>query len=210
MAQSLAERSTKLLLYEDLISLQQLLDQIKNSSTDVSYGFITDNQNNVIVHTFGSSFPVELLSANKLKEGESYHFQIISNEHNSLYRDVIVPIMDGKLGFFRLGISEKTLAGITNKVVIILTGMVLVFLVIGIFGAIIFAYWITNPISKITEAFETIDLNEEFEPLKIKTKDEINILANKFNEMAFRLQRAHSDLQKAQPSAQKNKAYLGM
>jgi two-component system NtrC family sensor kinase len=108
--------------------------------------------------------------------------------------------MDGKLGFLRLGIAEKNLFQTTNRVVLILTGMVLVFLVVGIVGAVLFAYWITKPISKITNAFETINLNEKFEPLEIKTKDEINILANKFNEMAFRLQRAHSDLQKAQKS----------
>ncbi len=198
LAQSLAERSTKLLLYEDFISLQQLLNQTKESDADVSYGFITDNQNNVITHTFGSVFPVELLGSNEIKKGESYHFQVISDEHNNLYQDVIVPILDGELGFLRLGIAEKNLVASTNKVVIFLTGMVLIFLVVGIAGAVLFAYWITNPISKITRAFETIDLNEEFEPLKIETKDEINILANKFNEMAFRLQSAHSDLQKAQ------------
>lgn len=198
LAQSLAERSTKLLLYEDLISLQLLLDQIRQSNTDVSYGFITDNQNNVVVHTFGFDFPMELLNANNLKKGESYHFQIISDEHNNRYQDIIVPILEGEIGFLRLGIAEKNLVATTNKVVIILTGMVLLFLVVGIIGAVIFAYWITNPISKIIKAFETINLNEEIKPLRIKTKDEINILANKFNEMAFRLQTAHLDLKKAQ------------
>jgi len=198
LAQSLAERSTKLLLYEDLISLQLLLDQIRQSNTDVSYGFIIDNQNNVVVHTFGFDFPMELLNANNLKKGESYHFQIISDEHNTRYQDIIVPILEGEIGFLRLGIAEKNLVATTNKVVIILTGMVLLFLVVGIIGAVIFAYWITNPISKITKAFETINLNEEIKPLRIKTKDEINILANKFNEMTLRLQKAHLDLKKAQ------------
>lgn len=200
LAESTAERSTKLLLYEDLISLQQLLDQIKGGNTDVSYAFITNSQNNLVAHTFGSAFPVELLNVNELKKGEFSHFQLISDENNNLYQDVVVPIMDGKLGYLRLGIAEKDLFRTTNRVVIILTGMVLVFLVVGIVGAVLFAYWITNPISKITKAFETINLNEKFEPLEIKTKDEINILSNKFNEMAFRLQRAHSDLQKAQKS----------
>ena len=109
-----------------------------------------------------------------------------------------MPILEGKIGFLRLGIAEKNLVATTNKVVFILTGMVLLFLVVGIIGAVIFAHWITNPISKITKAFETINLDEEIKPLEIKTKDEINILANKFNEMASRLQTAHSDLKKAQ------------
>lgn len=200
LAQNLVERSTRLLLYEDLISLQQLLDLTKESDIDVSYAFILNSNKDVIAHTFGSGFPIELLRANELKSEESYHFQLIKDENNNLYRDVIVSILDGKLGFLRLGIEEKNLVATTNKVVIILTGMVLVFLVIGICGAIIYAYWITNPISKITNAFETIDLNEKFEPINIKTKDEINILANKFNEMTLRLQKAHSDLKEAQQS----------
>jgi two-component system NtrC family sensor kinase len=110
----------------------------------------------------------------------------------------MVPILDRELGYFRLGITEKDLAAITNKVTFIITGMVLGFLIIGICGAFVFSYWITNPISKIVYAFESINLNEKFEPLRVQTKDEINDLANKFNEMAFRLQKTHADLNKAQ------------
>lgn len=198
LAQNLADRSTQLLLYEDFISLQQLFDQTIERNKDVSYGFITDVRNQPTVHTFEASFPVELLNAHRLEEGQPFHFQMILDENGRLLRDVLVPILDGKLGHLRLGISEKSLSATTNRVVIILTGMVLAFLVVGIAGAVVFANWITNPITRITKAFETIDLNKEFEPIKIQTRDEIDVLANKFNEMAVRLQKAHSDLKKAQ------------
>ncbi|MFQ6109966.1 MAG: ATP-binding protein, partial [Candidatus Aminicenantales bacterium] len=200
LAKGLAERSVKWLLHEDFISLQQVLDQTKDSNMDISYGFITDSEGRITAHTFGSTFPVELIRANQLKEGESHHIQIIQDENGHLYRDVIVPILEGKLGFLRLGITEGNLIRTTNRVVLILTGMVLIFLVIGIAGAIVFASWITNPITKMSNVFETIDLNGEFRPLRIETKDEINILANKFNEMALRLQKAHDDLKQAQMS----------
>jgi len=199
-ARSLAQRSTKYLLYEDIISLQAMIDQVKVSDSDVFYCFVVDEKNNVLVHTFDSVFPAELLTANRLGNEESYHFQLISDEQNNLYRDIIVPILDGKLGFLRLGMMEENLVAAVNKVVIILTGMVIVFLIVGLLGAVLFAHWITNPISKITRAFETINLDEKFEPLNIKTKDEISILANKFNDMTFRLQNAHLDLKKAQRS----------
>lgn len=200
LARSLAQRSTKYLLYEDIISLQEMIDQVKVSDADVYYCFVVDDKNNVLVHTFNSVFPIELLNANSMGEAQSFHLQLISNEQNNLFRDIIVPIMDGKLGFLRLGMMEENLIASVNKVVIILTGMVIVFLIIGLLGAVFFAYWITNPISKITRAFETINLNEEFEPLNINTKDEINILANKFTEMTFRLQKTHLDLKEAQRS----------
>lgn len=200
MAQSMAVEVTKLLLFEDLISLYQLLNTVKEKEADVSYCFVTDSRNKVIAHTFGSSFPLELIGANEIKKGEAYHFQYIKDEKGQHYRDVMVPILEGKLGFLRLGITEKSLSATTNKIVVFLTSIVLIFLMLGIAGALIFSYWITNPISKITNAFETINLDQKFNPVKINTRDEINVLANKFNEMACRLQRTHADLKKAQQS----------
>ena len=47
IARSLAERSTKYLLYEDHISLQQLVSEIKKLDKDVAYSFITDNQGKI-------------------------------------------------------------------------------------------------------------------------------------------------------------------
>jgi two-component system, NtrC family, sensor kinase len=200
LGNTIAQRSTNLLLYEDWISLQNLLDEALVSDADVAYAFVVDNQNNVLVHTFGSNFPVGLLPAFSLKEVKSSSFHFIEDQHQNLYREIAVPLLEGNLGFLRLGISEKPLEATTTKIIVFLTGMVLVFLFFGIVGAIFFSYWITNPISKITRAFETIDLDDELTPLQVKTKDEISVLANKFNETAIRLQNAHSDLKKAQNS----------
>jgi methyl-accepting chemotaxis protein len=200
LARTIAQQCARLLLYEDLISIQQLIDRAKESHEDVAYCFVLDNQNLVLAHSFDSGFPVEILDVNKLQVGQTSRIQVISDENNKHYRDVNVPILEGKLGFLRLGMEEKNIVQATNRVVFVLTAMVLGFLLIGIAGAVIFAHWITNPISKITRAFEKMDLDQEFEPLKIKTGDEINILADKFNEMTSRLQRTHLELTKAQNS----------
>ncbi len=200
LARTIAQQCARLLLYEDLISIQQLIDRAKESHEDVAYCFVLDNQNLVLAHSFDSGFPVEILDVNKLQVGQTSRIQVISDENNKHYRDVNVPILEGKLGFLRLGMEEKNIVQATNRVVLVLTAMVLGFLLIGIAGAVIFAHWITNPISKITRAFEKMDLDQEFEPLKIKTGDEINILADKFNEMTSRLQRTHLELTKAQNS----------
>ena len=44
------------------------------------------------------------------------------------------------------GIKQKAIKNLTMPA---LTGMVIGFLIVGILGAVFFAYWITNPISKI-------------------------------------------------------------
>lgn len=200
MGKILSERIIILLFYEDWISLQQLLDQAKADDSDIAYLFLMNDQDHVIAHTFGSAFPVELLAANTLTGNNENSFQMLEDEHGTFYRDMAFPLLDGRLGVLRLGIAYKHLSAATNKILGVLTGMVLAFLAVGLMGAIIFSYWITNPISKITNAFETINLDEKFSPLQIKTKGEIRLLANKFNEMALRLQRAHSDLKRTQKS----------
>ncbi|MFQ6083855.1 MAG: ATP-binding protein [Candidatus Aminicenantia bacterium] len=199
IVQSLAERSTEFLLYEDYISLQQLVDEIKDLDKDVVYSFITDNQGKVIVHTFEHGFPVELIQANPISKEKNYNVQLIYDKNKKfLYRDIAVPILDGEIGIVRVGIAEKNIARQTNKAITILTGMVIVFLIIGIVGAFIFAYLITNPISKIVDVSETLNLDEKAEPIRVKTYDEIEYLANKFNEMVQRLQSAHQELKNAQ------------
>lgn len=200
LGKSIAQRSANLLLYEDWISLQHLLDEALDSDADIAYAFVVDRQNNVLVHTFGSGFPVGLLRAFSLKGVKSSSFHFIEDQHHNLYREIAIPLLEGNLGFLRLGIAEKHLEAATTKIIVFLTGMVLVFLFFGIIGAIFYSYWITNPVSRITKAFETIDLDDELTPLQVKTRDEISVLASKFNEMAIRLQNAHSDLKKAQNS----------
>lgn len=196
----LSERITDLLLYDDLISLQRVLDDAQENNVDIVYAFVVDGQNQVVVHTFGQNFPIALLPRNAQKENEESSFQWIEDEHGNLYRDMSFPLLDRRLGFLHLGLAEKHLDAILAKVTAIQTTMVLGFLFVGIALSILFSYWITNPIAKVTKAFESINLDDEFHPVQVKTKDEISTLANKFNEMAFRLQKAHSDLKRAQKS----------
>jgi len=194
----------RLILFEDKISLQRFINEIKKSENDIAYIFVLDSQKQVIADTFDSNFPEELLGANLIQLGQSFSWQMIVDEHNNLYRDLNYPILEGKLGYLRLGIRNNVFIQVTQKIEILLTAMVLSFLIIGIASAIIFARWITRPISMIIRAFGTIDLKEEFKSVKIKTKDEFNILADKFNEMAIRLQSTHSKLLKTQQSLAKS------
>lgn len=200
LGKTLAQRCANLLLYEDWISLQHLLDEAPDDDADIAYAFVVDNQNNVLVHNFGSGFPVGLLQAFSLKDVKSSSFHFIEDQDHNLYREIAIPLLEGNLGFLRLGIAEKSLEATTAKIIVVMTGMVFIFLLLGIIGAIFYSYWITNPVSRITKAFETIDLDDELTPLHVKTKDEISVLADKFNEMAIRLQNTHSDLKKAQNS----------
>ena len=199
IAQNLGEHVIEYLLHEDFLSVQKLVDEIKVLDKDVAYTFIISSDEKVITHNFNQTFPVELIKANLLSEEKEYNVKLIFDKNKRfLYRDIAVPILNGELGMVRVGLAEKNITYQINKATTIFTGMVIVFFLAGIFGAFVFAYLITSPISKIVDGFAKLDLDKTAEEIRIKTHDEIEYLADKFNEMARRLQSTHNELKNAQ------------
>lgn len=71
IGKNLSELSAHYILYKDYASLQTITDNTKNSDPIIEYCFVTDSENRVLSHTFNKGFPLKLLKANKLKEGDS-------------------------------------------------------------------------------------------------------------------------------------------
>jgi len=199
IAQSLAEHIINSLLHEDYLTMQNLVDEIKALDKDVVYAFILNNRAQIIAHNFDQNYPGDLIQANLIVDGQKVSVKLISNKTNQeVYRDIAVPILDGELGTVRIGLKEKSITRQINRATFVFTLMVILFLVGGIGGAFVFSNLITKPISKIVRGFEQLNLDVPPKPVRVKTHDEIEYLANKFNQMAFRLQTTHQDLLKAQ------------
>lgn len=200
IAHSLAENLTEYLLQEEFLSIQKQVDDIKVIDNDVVYTFVIDQKGSVIAHNFGNNFPLSLIKANSLNsKKKAYSVKLIFDKNKkNLYRDIAVPILEGDLGIVRVGLAEKNIKDQINFATTIFSLMVLVFFLAGIFGSFVFAHLITSPISKIVDGFDKLDLDIKAEEIKIKTHDEIEYLADKFNEMAQRLQSTHNKLKSAQ------------
>ncbi|AFH50524.1 Signal transduction histidine kinase [Ignavibacterium album JCM 16511] len=216
IARSIANQITSSILFEDYISLQNIISSIKEIDENIYYIFISDNKNNVLVHTFSTDFPSELINANTIKGNQSFNTQLLllKDLNNEIILDVAVPILDGKVGLVRVGLKETSIIADVQKTVNIFWLMVAAFLTVGIIGALIFAKFITKPIKAIQSVAENIELNQigkqEIPQIKIREKflnrikmlfraeDEIDILADKFNQMILRLDNAYRDLQNAQ------------
>lgn len=216
IARSIANEVTPSILFEDYISMQNTINSMKEIDENIFYIFITDNNKNVIVHTFKNEFPLNLINANSLSENQKSNTQLLllKDFDKEVILDVIVPILDGKVGTVRVGLIESSIIADVQKTVNIFWLMVAVFLTVGIIGAFVFARFITNPIKTIQNTADNIDFNligqTEMPQIRIREKlfnkfkmifraeDEIDILAEKFNQMILRLDKAYRDLQSAQ------------
>lgn len=216
IARSISNQIASMILFEDFISLQNTINNIKDIDESIFYIFVLDNENRVLAHTFETNFPVNLIDANYLKDNQTAHSQLlkIRDFNNELILDVVVPILDGKIGVVRIGLKENTILANVQKTVNVFWLMVAAFLTIGIIGALVFAKFITKPIIEIQRVADRIELTQIGKQLlpqisirekfldRIKmlfrAEDEIDILADRFNKMIFRLDKAYRDLQSAQ------------
>lgn len=211
LAKIVSEKALTPIVYDDNLSLYNILDEIKQSDPSISYIFILDNANRLIAQTYDIKLPKSLLDANDIKSG-SYNINVIEtkNFEYPVIRDIAYPILNGEVGIVRLGIVEEhiqqEMADATRKLLI----MIFVFLVFGLIGALFFSYVITSPIKRISQKAQIIDLNyieseeynieiqEKKKLFNIEINDELDVLVTKFSEMLSRLKTSYNELTETQ------------
>lgn len=211
LAKIIAEKALTPLVYNDDLSLHNIVDEIKQSDPSISYIFIVNSNYELIAHTYDINIPKGLMAANELKDGHTSIKLIQSNNYKyPIIRDIAFPILNGELGTVRLGIVEEHIQHELRSASNYLILMMFFFLIFGILGAFFFSHLITSPIKKISNKAQIINLNsidsENFyvvEPKKIKLfntqiNDELDILVTKFTEMIKRLNKNHIELKETQ------------
>ena len=216
IANSISHQVASFLLFEDYITLQNIINGIQEIDQNIEYVFIVDSKGNIVVHTFQNNFPYPLLNANNLADSQKFKTQLINikDKNKELILDVAVPILDGKIGNVRVGLKQSAIQTDVQKTVNVFWIMVGVFLLFGIIGALVFANFITKPIKTIQYVADNIELTQigkqPLPQIRIREKfldrikmlfraeDEIDILADRFNQMIRRLENAYIELQKAQ------------
>jgi len=216
IGKNIAEQVVTPLLFEDYISVQKILDETRAIDNTVEYIFIVGEDKNIIAHTFETEFPAQLLNANISDSDEKEIIVLLklTDFNNIIVRDINIPIMKGKLGFVRIGISEEGISAGVMETISRFWIMVVFFLIVGILGALLFAIFITKPINTIRSVADTINLNtlkERSLPKIIirdkflgkirylfRAEDEIDLLTGKFNQMIERLEQTYLNLEIAQ------------
>ena len=211
LAKIVAEKSLSPLVYEDYLSLHNILDEIKQSDPSISYAFILNEANEIIAHTYEVNIPYSLINVNSHKNGKA-NIQVIktNNFKYPVIRDIAYPILNGDIGTVRLGIVEEQIQEEITEVTYRLILMISAFLVFGLFGALFFSLLITTPIRKISKNIQHIDLKniETIETIiperkklnifNIQINDEMDILVSKLTDMISRLKRSRIELKESQ------------
>ncbi|MCA2003053.1 MAG: HAMP domain-containing protein, partial [Chloroflexi bacterium] len=182
LGRDLAARAADPILLNDLVGLQKLLNETLENNSDLRYAFITDKYGQVLVHTFGKGFPLALLDVNNANADEHHRTTVLQTEEGLVW-DTAVPILEGRAGVIRVGISDANLrASIAAVSAQILLMMALVSAA-GVLGAALLTFILTRPLQELVEATRRVAQGDFSPRVPRWADDEIGDLAEAFYAM---------------------------
>ncbi len=189
VARDVAARATDLILINDLYALHQLLLETQSNYQDIRYIFVIDPQGEVLAHTFGDEFPIELLDAN-WAAGDDFQNTRVLQTNEGMVWDVAVPIFDGRAGVARVGVSDTSLRQTITNLTTQLSVTIVAVLTASLLAATFLTWLLTRPILALVSATEAVSKGDFSQRVPRWADDEIGDLAEAFNQMTAELARA--------------------
>ncbi len=193
LTRDLVARSTGSILVDNRVSLYELVRDTLENNPDVRYIFVLGPDRQVLVHSFARQVPPDLLRVNQIQGRQLHQVQILASNEGRL-TDVAVPILAGRLGTARVGLShtllERSVAAATRA----LGGVTAVALVLGFGVALVFTHVLTRPIVELVGVVREVSRGDLSAKAGRYADDESGELARAFNTMTATLARSREEL----------------
>jgi len=186
ISRDLAARSADPILLNDLLRLHDLLDETLANNSNVRYAFLLDSRGQVIVSTFEGGFPLDLLTLNSTQPSDHHHTTLIQTDEGLIW-DTAVPILDGKVGSARIGLSDASMRAALSTLTAQLLLTILLVSTTGVLVAIFLTWILTRPIISLARATQEVAKGDFSQRVKRWANDEIGDLADAFNKMSEEL-----------------------
>lgn len=193
IAGRVASISADYILVSDVYALYEIVHEVKTNSDDVVYVIITNHKGQILAHTFEKEFPKAFLDANMYGNVKSDLYIEEVDSTDGILIDIIKPIESGKIGFVRIGVSEKNIREQVNARQREVFFITLAVCILASFIALGLTKMITDPIRKLVIFAQKISLGELHNRVEVKSYDEIGQLAIQFNDMADNLVKIRDD-----------------
>lgn len=200
---NMADYSTSAVLQRDPLAAAKFVhDAMKNEA--MVYAVLTDEEGRILAaprkgpYKFGQKFTPPL--------GDEIEVSNISTETTvelawdpESGKDILafsMPIVakDVLLGNAYVGLSQsqvqEVVTSVTKDVMLLAVG----FLVLAVLGALFLSSVITSPIEKLTAGAMTIGHGDFDHKIKVRSRDELGVLASAFNAMTVSLKKAQEEM----------------
>ncbi len=190
ITRDLAARATDPILLNDLLRLHDLLEETLANNPNVRYAFLLDSRGQVLASTFEGGFPLDLLTFNSAAPDDHHHTALIQTDEGLIW-DTAVPILDGKIGTARIGLSDASMQAALSTLTAQLLLTIVLVSATGVLVAVLLTWILTRPILALVAATKAVAKGDFTPRVKRWANDEIGDLATAFNAMAEEL--AHTE-----------------
>ena len=187
LAQAVALETADKVLINDRVGLQKMLEHQLRSHNGLAYLFV-QRGDEILAHTFASEIPTGLLKANAVTSDDQRRVQKIVSTEGDRYLDIAWPVLEGKAGVLRLGLSEKPYRAEVKKLWLEMGLLTFGILSLSLVATLLFVRRITGPLSALAKATHQIDQGETGARVAVSGGDEVARLALSFNRMAARIE----------------------
>lgn len=193
IARDLATDAADPILVENTFALhQQIRDALENNA-DVRYAFVLGPDEHVLVHSFEQNVPPDLIAVNPVQGEQPYRIQRLASDEG-LITDVAVPILGGRAGVARVGLSHNRLEASVADATWNLVGITATALAIGLALALLLTRILTRPVLELVHVARAVGTGDLSAKARPHMDDEIGELGTAFNAMTDDLARSRADL----------------
>lgn len=186
MAQTIANSSTDIMLNRDLSTLQSLIDQFREIQ-GVKYLYITNEQGEIIAHTFVPGIPKEITSATPQLSGAVDRRLPGYGE----FIEVSSPILDGIAGAAHVGMDKGFITLKIQTAIGQQIYLISIIFIVGIVGTFVLLIRAARPLSALTAYAQHLAVPGEVpvpasdtERSLLLRKDEVGQLARLYRHIA--------------------------
>jgi signal transduction histidine kinase len=194
IARDLAARSTTLILTNNLYGLHELAHDTMDNNSDVRYVMVLNDSQKVLVDTFPHGVPRGLLFPTPVHVGQRSHIEALETEEGTIY-DVAVPILEGRAGLARVGMTTKRIPQASTELTSSLLKATLVVSVLAVLAAYGLTQLLIRPLFQLRKVAGRVGEGLFDLRAPVYSTDEIGQLTTSFNNMTESLGRMQKELQ---------------
>ncbi|EKO39765.1 MAG: histidine kinase [Solidesulfovibrio magneticus str. Maddingley MBC34] len=192
---SIAAMGSESIILDERFVLHEIAAKTRRTSDDIRYIMIVDYAGEILAHTFGDGFPaglpLELPPGLPRPDagGEGAYAVTRYRSNEGPFREVVVPVERGAVGYVRVGLTEQDMRHILEKNI---KNFSLITLVVCLLAAVVatrLAYRIVHPIDQLAQAAGQIRQGNYGVRIIPDDQAEVGRLAAAFNDMAAALTR---------------------
>lgn len=176
------------LITGDLVAVSGLLAGTEEIYPEVKYTFVLSPSGRLLVGAHGFQVSRALIDANAVNADGSVKTQLLETE-KGIINDLAAPIMGGRLGTLRIGISQDYIKQAINAMTARLLVSVLLMVLAGVGISYMLDFILNKPIANLMEGIDLVEKGDFSIRVRPWFNDEIGRLTDAFNNMTGALER---------------------